>query len=130
MQTAGQARSQVMRELFSAPQLQHPPKGVQPVRADGEGRPGRSGASRPHSPLGTVRDSFPSYGSSISKGSPCGAARLCCLLSRNHGLIFPGGHGRQQLAFLLIPTAPEVAGVFGQVRISIRFDLHISPKSP
>jgi len=31
--------------------------------------PGRSGALRPHSPLRTVRDSFPSYSSSISKVS-------------------------------------------------------------
>jgi hypothetical protein len=31
--------------------------------------PGRSGVLPPLSPLRTVRDSFPSYGSSLSKGN-------------------------------------------------------------
>ena len=44
---------------------------------------GRLGALPPHSPLRIVRDSFPSYGSSISKGSPCGAARLYYLAKRS-----------------------------------------------
>jgi len=34
------------------------------------GRPGRSGASRPLSPLRTVHDTFASHRSSISKGEP------------------------------------------------------------
>ncbi len=42
-------------------------------------RSGRTEASKPLSPLRTVHDSFPSYGSSISKAKPCGAARLFSL---------------------------------------------------
>lgn len=53
--------------------------------------PSKSGVSR--LPLGAVRDSFSLYGSSISKGSLCEAAWLCCLPSRCHGPEFPGRHG-------------------------------------
>ena len=40
------------------------------------GGSGRSGTSRSHSPLRTVHEPFNSHGSSVSEGSPGGAARL------------------------------------------------------
>lgn len=43
-------------------------------------RPGRARGLRPSSPLRTVRESFPSYGSSISKAAPVG--RPECYTSR------------------------------------------------
>jgi hypothetical protein len=42
--------------------------------------PGRRGVLRPPVPLRTVRDSFPSYGSSLPKGHPCGTPRLLHLV--------------------------------------------------
>ncbi len=68
---------------------------------------GRLGTLRSLSPLRTVRESFPSYGSSISKGWLCEPARLCSLLC-SHCPIFPGRHGWEQLTLLIMPSLPKV----------------------
>ena len=88
--------------------------------------PGRSGVLPPLSPLRTVRDSFPSYGSSLSKGSPWGTARLYNLLSGIHGPQFAGRHCRQQFAALIVPSTPEVPGVFLKIGVCIGLYLDVS----
>ncbi len=70
---------------------------------------GRSGASRPLSPLRTVRDSFPSHGSSISKASPGGARplmknllhRLCDTYRQPQSLAGEGTHADRSRVHLL-----------------------------
>ena len=60
------------------------------------------------------------------KAALVGRPGCITLLCRDHGPIFSGRHGRQQLALLFVPTTPEIPGIFRQVRISSRFDLHVS----
>ena len=84
-------------------------------------------ALQPLSPLRTVRDSFPSYGSSVSKAKPCGAARLFSLTSYKiysyFITYFIGSGDRNHLRFY--PSIPKVVLLFRVKRISIAFDFDV-----
>ncbi len=82
--------------------------------------PGRSGASQPLSPLGTVRKSFPSYGSSISEGQPCGMPRLYTSNLGSHGPVLSRRHRREQARFFIMPAAPKILGILTDFRLWVR----------
>ena len=79
------------------------------------------------SPLGTVHATFTAHGSSISKGNPCEAARLCHFLvasifirrsrTRLSEIIF---------ASLIMSASCKVSGVFRHVRVGCGPDFHMS----
>src|SRR5213083_2954769 len=75
-----------------------------------ENAPGRSERSPAHSPLRTVRESFPSYGSSLSKaaldpGDPAIRAWLIIICKYSESRLGP--YGRQRRAISHRVTAPS-----------------------
>ena len=88
---------------------------------------GRSGTLQFLSPLRTVHDSFPSYGSSISKVKPCGATRLSSLtdaeIYSNFITYFLDYCDRK--TFWFYPSCPEVLLMFRVKRICIIFDFDV-----
>jgi hypothetical protein len=74
-------------EAFASSNLSHPPLHQHALRfaclellLAEDGVPGSRGLLPAPSPLGTVHAAFAAHGSSISKGNPCEAARLCYFL--------------------------------------------------
>lgn len=77
------------------------------------------GAFRPPVPLRTVRDSFPSYGSSIPEGCPCGAPRLRAPVSRSlcDTHLQPSEFASGQVPIDLGPFRRVVSGCTGRSRL-------------
>ena len=73
--------------------------------------PGRSGASRPLSSLRTVRDSFPSHGSSIFKAALEGGGPTVLLPMQT----LPGIHARTMPAVICSPYDFNAAGNISQI---------------
>ena len=96
-------------------------------------RSSRSGVFRPHSPLRTVRDSFPSYRSSISKATLGGRPDRFTSMPAVPGTLGLTGltiiRSLRLSAILFVPAFPEVLCEFWHVRISCRWDFYMSPDS-
>ena len=121
--------------------------------------PGRARGLRPSSPLRTVRDSFPSYGSSLPKGLPLWGSPLISRLSHQlcdtswqpQCLSAEGAHtGQRPCSFAFLPWCdsssvlatghpPDVCSLSGRANLEpvsiplqdgIRFFQHLKPASP